>query len=492
MKSGIIIGAGIGGLSAAIRLAVQGVRVTILEQSDAPGGKMREVHAEGFRWDTGPSVITMRPVLEELFASAGRRLEDALALTPVEPLTRYFYEDGVVLDASRDRAVMAEQIHKIDRADAAGYAAYLDHADFLHRVTGPLFVYGPRPTLADLAKFNPLDALRMEPFSRLSTSIGRRVRSPHMRQFLGRFATYVGTSPYLAPATLGVISHVELNEGVWYPRGGVYTIARALENLARSVGVQMRLNTEAQEIVVRGGRAIGVRLLDGEEQHADALLANVDTASVYNQLLPRGAAPAKRAHRLGSARSSCSGFMLLLGIARQHPQMAHHNIFFCRDYPQEFADIFERDVPPAEPTVYVSISSKTDPQDAPSGCENWFVLVNAPPLGAAFDWHTQARGYREVVLNQLKRFGFDLRDHIMVERMITPLDIEANSCSWRGALYGELFDSPWVAFRRPGSRAGDIEGLYLAGGTVHPGGGVPMVMLSGKLAANAILTDLSH
>ncbi len=492
MKSVIIIGAGIGGLSAAIRLAVQGVRVTILEQNDAPGGKMREVHAEGFRWDTGPSVITMRPVLEELFASAGRRLEDELALTPVEPLTRYFYEDGVVLDASRDRALMAERIGRIDRADVAGYAAYLDHAGFLHRVTGPLFVYGPRPALADLLKFNPLDALRMEPFSRLSTSIGRRVRSPHMRQLLGRFATYVGTSPYLAPATLGVISHVELNEGVWYPRGGVFTIARALDNLARSVGVHIRLNTEAQEIIVRGGRATGVRLPDGEELHADALLANVDAASVYNQLLPQGAAPKKRTHRLGSARFSCSGFMLLLGIAREHPQMAHHNIFFCRDYPQEFADIFKRGVPPAEPTVYVSISSKTDAQDAPSGCENWYVLVNAPPLGAAFDWHAQARGYREVVLNQLKRFGFDLRDHIMVERMITPLDIEANSRSWRGALYGELFDSPWVAFRRPGSRAGDIEGLYLAGGTVHPGGGVPMVMLSGKLAANAILTDLNH
>ncbi len=490
MKSVIIIGAGIGGLSAAIRLAVQGISVTVLEQSDAAGGKMREVRAEGFRWDTGPSVITMRPVLEELFAAGGRRLDDELALAPVEPLTRYFYEDGVVLDATRDRAAMAERIGRIDPADAHGYAAYLDHAEFLHRVTGPLFVYGPKPSLADLAKFNPLDALRIEPFSPLSESIARRVRSPHVRQLLGRFATYVGTSPYLAPATLGVISHVELNEGVWYPRGGVYTIARALEGLARSAGADIRLNTDVQRIIVRDGRATGVLLAGGETLAADAVLANADSARVYNRLLPQEVAPAKRAQRLGLAPASCSGFMLLLGVAREHPQLAHHNIFFSRDYEREFADIFERDVPPAEPTVYVSISSKTDPEDAPPGCENWYVLVNAPPLGVAFDWRTQARAYRDVVLEQLKRFGIDLAPHIVVERMVTPLDIEAGSRSWRGALYGELFDSPWVAFRRPGSRAGDIKGLYLAGGTVHPGGGVPMVMLSGKLAANAILADL--
>jgi phytoene desaturase len=491
-KSVVVIGAGIGGLSAAIRLAAQGLHVLVLEQNDAPGGKMREVRAEGFRWDTGPSVITMRPVFEELFDAAGAKLEDRLALQPVDPLTRYFYRDGVVLDATADRAQMAGQVEKIDRHDVRGYGRYLDHAAFLNRVTGPLFVYGERPSPRDLLKFPIADALRLQPFSSMHRSIKGYVRSPHLQKLFGRFATYIGSSPYHAPATLGVISHVELNEGVWYPDGGVFSIARALCDLASQLGVDVRLNCPVRSITVEDGRAIGVKLPGGEEIRADAVLANVDAALVYNRLLPQGIAPARRARDLGLKRLSCSGFILLLGVRGKHESLAHHNIFFADDYRQEFVDIFDRGIPPRQPTIYVSITSKTTPADAPPDCENWYVMVNAPPVGPEFDWNKQADAYSEVVLDQLAGFGFELRDKIMVERRITPVDIEKRTASWRGALYGELFDSPWVAFRRPTSRAGDINGLYLAGGTTHPGGGIPMVMLSGKLAANAILEDLEE
>lgn len=491
-KTVVVIGAGIGGLSAAIRLAAQGVRVIVLEQNDAPGGKMREVRAAGFRWDTGPSVITMRPVFEELFAAAGHRLDDHLALRPVDPLTRYFYLDGKVLDATSDRQRMTEQIRQIDPHDVAGYSAYLDHAAFLHRVTGPLFVYGKRPGPADLLKVPVGDALRLEPFSKMHGSIAGYVRSPHLQKLFGRFATYIGSSPYDAPATLGVISHVELNEGVWYPEGGIFSIATCLHDLACQLGAEVRLGCAVQHITVQARQATGVMLTNGEEIRADAVLANVDTALVYNRLLPQGVAPAGRARSLGLQRLSCSGFILLLGVKGQHEHLAHHNIFFPDDYRQEFVDIFDRGVPPKRPTVYVSITSKTTPQDAPAGCENWYILVNAPAVGPEFDWNKQARAYRQVVLDQLEGFGLQLRDKIVVEKMITPIDIEARTASWRGALYGRLFDSPWVAFRRSTSRAGDIKRLYLAGGTTHPGGGVPMVMLSGKLAANAILEDVQE
>lgn len=490
-KTIIVIGAGVGGLSASIRLAVAGYRVICLEQHATPGGKMREFHAGGFRWDAGPSVITMRPVFEELFAAAGERLEDSLTLLPVDPLTRYFFPDGKRLDAKLDRAATAAQIAAIEPRDAAGYAAYLDHAAHLHRVTSPLFVYGKRPRLIDLPAVGVRNALRLEPFSKLHGSIKGYVRSPHMRQLFGRFATYIGSSPYHAPATLGVIAHVELNEGVWYPQGGIYSIARSLHDLACRVGVDMRLRTRVQHILVKNGRAVGARLESGEEILADAVLANVDAALVYNRLLPQGEAPARRARRLGLQKLSCSGFILMLGVRGIHEELAHHNIFFCRDYRQEFVDIFDRKIPPREPTIYAAITSKTTPGDAPPGHENWFILVNAPAVGPEYDWNKRAGEYREVVLAQLARFGYDLRDRIVTEQRLTPNDIEAKTASWRGALYGELFDSPWVAFRRPESRAGDVKGLYLCGGTTHPGGGVPMVMLSGKLAAQAIVEDLS-
>ncbi|MCU0508507.1 MAG: phytoene desaturase family protein [Anaerolineae bacterium] len=490
-KTVVVIGAGIGGLSASIRLARAGYRVICFEQHPTPGGKMREFRAGGFRWDAGPSVITMLPVIEDLFATAGERLEDWLTLAPVDPLTRYFFEDGKRLDVHLDRAKTAAQIAAIEPRDAAGYSAYLDHAAFLHQVTSPLFVYGDRPSPFDLPKVGVGNALRLEPFSKLHGSIKGYVRSPHIRQLLGRFATYIGSSPYHAPATLGVVSHVELNEGVWYPRDGVYSIARALHDVACKVGVDVRLGTPVQRIEVKNGRATGVTLASGEVIPADAVLANVDAALVYNRLLPQGEAPPRRARKLGLQRLSCSGFILLLGVRGVHEDLAHHNIFFCRDYRQEFVDIFDRKMPPAEPTLYASITCKSTPQDAPAGHENWYILVNAPAVGPEYDWNKRADEYRDVTLDQLARFGYELRDKIVMEQRITPNDIEAKTASWRGALYGELFDSPWVAFRRPRSRAGDVKGLYLCGGTAHPGGGVPMVMLSGKLAAKAIIEDYS-
>ena len=490
-KTVAVIGAGVGGLSASIRLAAAGYRVICFEQHPAPGGKMREFRAGGFRWDAGPSVITMRPVFEELFAAAGERLEDWLTLTPVDPLTRYFFADGKKLDVKLDRAATVKQIAEIDARDASGYSAYLDHAAFLHEITSPLFVFGERPRPTDLPKVGVMNALRLQPFSRMHGSIKGYIRSPQMRQLLGRFATYIGSSPYHAPATLGVISHVELNQGVWYPEGGIYSIARALHQLACKLGVDVRVGAAVERITVRDGRAAGAQLTDGSEVSADAVLANVDTALVYNRLLPQDQAPARRARKLGLQKLSCSGFILLLGVRGVHEDLAHHNIFFCRDYRQEFVDIFDRKTPPSEPTIYASITCKSTPEDAPAGHENWYLLVNAPAVGPEYDWNKRAEEYRDVALGQLAQFGYDLRGRIVTEQRITPNDIEAKTASWRGALYGELFDSPWVAFRRPESRAGDVKGLYLCGGTTHPGGGVPMVMLSGKLAAKAIMEDLS-
>jgi len=481
-----IIGAGMGGLSAAIRLAAAGKRVTILEKNEFVGGKMSELRADGFRWDTGPSVITMRHVIEDLFAVAGRRLEDYLTLMPVEPLTRYFYPDGVVFDASRDWPKMAAQIAALDERDVEGYLNYLAYAARLHRITGPAFIYGEPPNLRSLTRVPPLDVLKIDAWKTMDSAIRGYVHSPHLRQLLGRFATYVGASPYRAPATLNVIAHVELTGGVWYPQGGIYSIARALERLALELGVEIRTNCGVKQIAVKNQAAQGVILNDDTLLPAQAVIANVDVATVYERLLP---IDSRCVRRLTEADSSCSGFIMLLGVEGQHEKLAHHNIFFSSDYPREFDDIFNKGVPPNEPTIYVAITSKSDPQDAPEGCENWFVLVNAPPLGDTFDWNAQAEIYGERVLKRLADFGFDVRGCVRSKQILTPLDLERLTGARRGALYGASSNTMFAVFRRPHNRDPNIRGLYFAGGTTHPGGGVPMVMLSGQVAAGMLLAD---
>jgi len=337
----------------------------------------------------------------------------------------------------------------------------------------------------------PRDMLKVDPWFTMDQVIRKHVHSAHLRQLLGRFATYVGASPYQAPATLSVIAHVELTGGVWYPKGGIYAIATALARLAEEVGVEIRTNCPVQQIRVKAGRAEGVQLENGEFIPARAVIANVDVTTVYERLLPPEIATPKRRQRLVGTETSCSGYVLLLGVEGEHPQLAHHNIFFTSDYQREFADIFQRGTPPTEPTIYVAITSKTDPEHAPNGCENWFVLVNAPPLGANFDWTTQEPAYRQQVLETLAGFGLDIRTRIRHQTMLTPVDLAKRTGAWRGVLYGISSNQALNAFRRPHNRSPDLPGLYFVGGTTHPGGGVPMVTLSGKVVAEMVLAELN-
>jgi phytoene desaturase len=500
----IIIGAGIGGLSAAICLAVAGKRVVIFEKNKITGGKMGEWSQDGFRWDTGPSVITMGHVFEDLFRLAGRRLEDYLTLLPVEPLTRYFYPDGVILDATRDLPRMLAQIERIEPRDVEGYLSYLAYAARIHRITGPVFIYDHPPRPRSFLRVPVTEWAAADPFRTMDQSIRRFVRSPHLRQLLGRFATYVGGSPYEAPATLNVIAHVELSGGVWYPKGGIYAIARALTHLAEQLGVEIHTSCPVQSIGVANGRVTGVELADGEIVAAPVIIANVDVTTIYDQLLPGFPITRRRLDKLQAMPPSCSGLVMLWGVgpdslesegnvaAQQALSLAHHNIFFSADYSREFHQIFREGVPPDDPTIYVAITSKTDPQHAPVGHENWFVLVNVPAMNGRFDWSKDAPAYRRRIFDKLGRYGLDVESRIVSERMLTPVDLAGESGAWRGALYGASANSKWTVFRRPHNRSSDIQGLYFTGGTTHPGGGVPMVVLSGGVAAELVLEDLTR
>ena len=478
----VIIGAGIGGLSAAIRLAANGHEVIIFEQNAAPGGKMSRLQAQGFTWDRGPSVITMRHVFEDLFKSAGRQLEDYLTLEAVDPLTRYFYPDGCVLDATRDLPRMLAQIQAIEHRDVEGYLNFLAYTAQLHRITGPVFIYDQPPTWRSFLRVPFQDWLRFDGLRSMDAAIRSYLQDSKLRQFLGRFATYVGASPYLAPATLNVIAHVELNQGVWYPRGGIYQIARAFSRLATELGVQIHYQSQVVRIVIENGQVQGIDLSTGEHVPTKHVISNLDVTSTHQTLLDQTDNPQK-------VDVSGSGFILLLGVARQHPELAHHNIFFSSDYAREFQQIFGQGVPAEDPTIYVAITSKTDSQHAPQGCENWFVLVNAPPLGQHYDWSSQADAYRQLILNRLAARGYDLNSTLRYQAMITPSDLQHETGGWLGALYGASSNNRWAAFKRPHNRHKRIKGLYFAGGSTHPGGGVPMVTLSGKVAAEMVLAD---
>ncbi len=489
----IIVGAGIGGLSAAIRLATAGKRVIVYEKNSQVGGKMGQVYQDGFRWDTGPSVITMRHVLAELFASAGRNLDDYLTLQPIDPLTRYFYADGTVLDVSRDWPTLAQQIAALDERDVTGYLNYLAYAARIHDITGPIFIYDEPPTPRSFLRVPLTQWLKADPLRTMQQAIEGHVRSPHLRQLLGRFATYVGGSPYEAPATLNVIAHVELTGGVWYPRGGIYAIAEAMARLATELGIEIYTDTPVEQLVVENGRISGIQLTNGQTVQAAAVIANVDVATTYQQLLPNTAVSQRRLQKLSQQEPSCSGFMLLLGVEtadQPGPALAHHNIFFSQNYRREFEQIFKQGQPPDDPTIYLAITSKSDPQDAPPGCENWFILVNAPALDERFDWSANKAAYGERVLAKLADYGLAVNGRIRHQTSLTPHDLAAQTGAWRGALYGASANSRWTAFRRPHNRCPDYERLYFAGGTTHPGGGVPMVTLSGGVAARLLLQDL--
>lgn len=480
MKHITILGAGIGGLSAAIHLAAKGHRVTMLEQNSAVGGKMSEIQAEGFRFDTGPSVITMRHVFEDLFRAAGRTLEDYLTLKPVDPLTRYFYPSGARLDLSPNLTHTIEQIQRLDPRDPEGYLAFLSEAARLHRITGPVFTYGPPPSFASLKHVTLKDLFSVDPIHTLQWRIEKYVHHPHLRQLLGRFATYTGASPYLAPATLAVIAHVELNEGVYYPLGGIYAIARAYEKLARELGVDIRLNSRVKEIQLTGKKVSGILLENGEQIAVDSVISNIDVTTTYN--LIQSPLVERRRKTLQKREVSCSGVILLLGVEGTYPELAHHNIFFSSDYKREFEQIFNEQRLPDDPTVYVCITSKSDPSHAPNGCENWFVMVNSPALtGREQDNDT----VREMIFERLAGLGLDVRRKVRYQRLLTPVDIAQHTGAYRGALYGVSFNDRFAPFKRPHNRS-EIEGLFFAGGTTHPGGGVPMVTLSGKLAAEMI------
>ncbi len=492
-----VVGAGLGGLAAAARLAVAGHRVTVLEQADGVGGKLGRYARDGHAFDTGPSLVTLPQVYRDLFAATGAPLEDAVDLVRLDPAVAYRFADGTPLDLPGD----ADEIPAaLDRALGPGageqWTALLERAARMWRISEGPFLRAPllgAATLARLAR-RPTDVATIAPWQTLRGLGERYLTHPHLRTLLDRYATYSGSDPRRAPAVLATVPYAEQTFGSWYVRGGLHHLATAVARRATERGVTLRTGCAVRRVLVAGDRVTGVELADGERVDADVVVSAVDAAALYAGLLPEHRRTRRARRDLGRATPSLSGFVLLLALRGRTPGLAHHTVLFPDDYDAEFDAVFGTGRfpgaprPVADPTVY--ISAPDDPALRPDAdSESWFVLVNAPRHDPAdgVDWNRPglADRYASDVLDVLARRGLDVRDRVRWRVVRTPADLERDTGSVGGSIYGTSSNGARAAFLRP-ANAAPLPGLYLVGGSSHPGGGLPLVGLSAEIAARLI------
>ncbi|GGG68863.1 phytoene desaturase family protein [Paenibacillus radicis (ex Gao et al. 2016)] len=484
----VVIGGGLGGLSAAIRLASDGNHVTVLEKNERAGGKLNLRTGKGYSFDTGPSILTMPWVLEKLFADAGRKLEDYMTLVRVEPQWRTFFEDGVSLDISGDIPTMLEHLNRISPKDAAGFFNYLHYCQQMYELSTKSFFDKSLSGLNDLRNLHSLkELLAMDPLRSMHHSTSKFFTDKHLRQLFDFFIMYIGSSPYAAPAVLSQLVHVQMGLGIYYVEGGMHHIASGMLKLLDELNVEVRTQSEVVQINVKGAKAAGVTLLDGTVIPADLVVSNMEAIPVHRKLLNQHPKADTILKKLDKYAPSVSGLVLLLGVDKQYEQLLHHNFFFSENPDKEFDDIFVKGIASDDPTVYIGVSSKSDPTQAPTGKENLFVLTHVPPLRPGESFQHMQEQYREIVLNKLERMGLqDIRAHIEFEYRFIPDDLERLYGSNGGSIYGVVTDRKLNGGFKVPSQSEFLDNLYFVGGSTHPGGGVPMVVLSGQLTADLI------
>lgn len=479
-KSAIVIGAGLGGLSVACRLAKSGFKVTVLEKNETVGGKVNLIESNGYKFDTGASLLTMKHIFDDLFNFCGKRIEDYLEIVRLETICRYQWSDGTMLDASQNLQKTETEIAKIEQQDVEGFRKFLADSKKKYEISARTFLARSLNDLPKLLRPDYLpDLLKISTLNTLAKHNKTYFKSPKLQQLFNRFATYNGSSPYKIPATFALIPYVEFGLGAWSVKGGIYKIPQALTNLAKEFEVDFRLNCEVEKILVEGGKAVGVLQKNGEILRGDFVISNADAIETYRNLLPK--------KRYQKREPSCSGFVILLGTRKKFNRLSHHNIFFSDDYKSEFDAIFKHRVPAEKPTIYICATSRTDATQAPKNCENLFILVNAPYTSEKTNWQIEAKPYRNLIIKMLENGGLDgLEDSIEFEQIITPEDFETKYRANKGSIYGISSNGIFSAFMRVPNKATDIENLYFVGGVTHPGGGMPLVLLSGKMAADLI------
>jgi phytoene desaturase len=487
-----VIGSGLGGLTSALLLVQKGFSVKVFEMANIPGGKANLLRIKNFRFDTGPSLITMPFVLEEIFKTSSYNLPDYLTLIKLETICKYFYTDKTVINAYSDLEKFSKEIVNKTSDSSNSLKKYFEYCKKIYDLTTEIFLLDS-PT-------NPQNLLRAKSIKSLlnpkSIDVFRTVHEanksffndPKTIQLFNRYATYSGSNPYSAPATLNTIQHVEYGLGSYICEGGVYRIVEVLSNLCKENGVQFLFNSQVNKIKLLGKKVTGINYLNNGgismTEDFDVVVSNADVNSTYKNLL--GDTASRAAKRYESFEPSLSAIVFYWGVKGNYPELEKHNILFSDNYEAEFKEIFELKKCPSDPTIYIYISSKFNKSDAPEGFENWFVLVNAPYISGQ-DWKKEVRQIRTKVINRINStLKIDLNKLIVEEEILTPEKIESQTGSRLGSIYGISSNSRTAAFLRQQNRSKEYKGLYFCGGSAHPGGGIPLVILSGKLAAEQV------
>lgn len=476
----LVIGSGIAGIAAAIRLAVRGFEVEVFEANSYPGGKLSEFQLQGYRFDAGPSLFTLPEQVDELFKLAGKNPEDYFSYQKLEDICHYFWEDGTRITAFADQEKFATEVEKnlgeprTNIRKALASSAYMyDHLAplFLHRSLHQFSTWTNREALKSYLKMG-----RLGIFSTMHKANSKLFSNPKLVQLFNRYATYNGSDPYQTPATLNIIPHLEFNRGAYFPKKGMHDITLSLVRLAESIGVKFHLNTKVEEIVVENKKAVGIRV-NGQLIVGDLVVNNMDMVNAYKTLLKNQKQPKK----LLNQPKSSSALIFYWGIKKDFPELGLHNIFFSDDYKSEFDAIFKQGTIYADPTIYINISSVLKSDDAPAGGMNWFTMINVPN-NQGQDWDHLIGEARKNMLAKIHRIlGVNVEPLIEVEDFLDPRTIESRTSSAQGALYGNSSNNRFAAFLRHANYSSDIKNLFFCGGSVHPGGGIPLSLLSAKI-----------
>ncbi len=488
-KKAIIIGSGVAGLAVAIRLRLQGFEVEVYEKNNYPGGKLHTFEKDGFCFDAGPSLFTQPQNIEELFSLAEEPVEKYFSYQPLESSCKYFYENGKVVEAFSDITAFGEELKEKVNEDALHVTGYLQQSSCTYDKIGNIFLnhsLHKRRVWFNKKIFTALAAVKWAHlFKSLNQYNHKYFTSAETVQLFNRFATYNGSNPYKAPGMLSMIPHLEMNEGTFYPNGGMISITNALFRLAKEKGVEFHFNSPVERIIHTAGKIKGV-VVNEENISSGIVVSNSDIYFTYKDLLND---PVKTKKIIKQERSS-SAVIFYWGINKIFPQLQLHNIFFSNDYKREFDNIFIHKKVFDDPTVYVNITSKMETSMSPDGMENWFVMVNVP-ANVGQDWEAAKEELKGIVINKLSRLlGEDILSLIVTEEIVDPAMIEAQTSSYMGSLYGTSSNSKWSAFFRHPNFTSRIRGLYFCGGSVHPGGGIPLCLKSAKIVSELITDDL--
>jgi phytoene desaturase len=487
-KTSIIVGAGIAGLATSIRLKSAGFDVNVFEMNSYPGGKLTEFSENGYRFDMGPSLFTMPQFVEELFAVAGKKMTDYFEYHRKKTVCHYFYEDGTRFQAAADQEGFAKNAASSFDVKEKDILNYFKRSKKKYDLTASLFLEKSLHKASTYFSFDTLKAIVQMGSLDINTSLHNynthQFSDPRLVQLFDRFATYNGSDPYQTPGIMSMIPHLEQYFGTFFPKGGMHSITMSLFQLAKDLGVKFHFNTKVEKILVEKKKAVGIQT-ESEKYFADCIVSNSDVVPTYRNLLKDQKAPEKV---LKQPRSS-SALIFYWGVTKEFPELDLHNIFFSKEYQKEFETIFHQNNVIDDPTVYINITSKEEKNDAPVGCENWFVMINTPS-NTGQDWDEIIERSRQNIIQKLSRIlGKDLSKLIDYESILDPRLIESKTISYQGALYGAASNNKFAAFLRHPNFTQKISNLYFCGGSVHPGGGIPLCLLSGKIVSELILKN---